>query len=148
LEPHHPDFFWYGIHGVEPLFTIMGSGCESVTRVQTEGTDMAVGVWQDGRIGTFRGIRAGQRGYGSTVFGTKGIVPGGGFDGYEPLIVEIIRFFKTGKPPSLRNRLWRSLRLWKRPTRANAAAVVPSPWTASWKRPATPPRLRNRSKSS
>ncbi len=99
LEPHHPDFFWYGIHGVEPLFTIMGSGCESVTRVHTEGTDMAIGVWKDGRIGTFRGIRAGQRGYGSTVFGTKGIVPGGGFDGYEPLIVEIIRFFKTGKPP-------------------------------------------------
>ncbi len=99
LEPHHPDFFWYGIHGVEPLFTIMGSGCVSVTRVHTEGTDMAVGVWQDGRIGTFRGIRNGQRGYGSTVFGTKGIVPGGGFDGYEPLIVEIVRFFKTGKPP-------------------------------------------------
>lgn len=99
LEPHHPDFFWYGIHGVEPLFTIMGTGCESVTRVQTEGTDMAVGVWKDGRIGTFRGIRDGQRGYGSTVFGTKGIVQGGGFDGYEPLVVEIIRFFKTGKPP-------------------------------------------------
>ncbi len=99
LEPHHPDFFWYGVHGVEPLFTIMGSGCVSVTRVRTNGTDMAVGVWKDGRIGTFRGIRDGQRGYGSTVFGTKGIVPGGGFDGYEPLIVEIIRFFKTGKPP-------------------------------------------------
>ena len=99
LEPHHPDFFWYGIHGVEPLFTIMGPGCVSVTRVHTEGTDMAVGVWKDGRIGTFRGIRQGQRGYGSTVFGTKGIVPGGGFDGYEPLIVEIVKFFKTGKPP-------------------------------------------------
>ena len=99
LEPHHPDFFWYGIHGVEPLFTIMGSGCVSVSRIQTQGTDMAVGVWKDGRIGNFRGIRDGQRGYGSTVFGTKGIVSGGGFDGYEPLIVEIIRFFKTGKPP-------------------------------------------------
>jgi len=99
LEPHHPDFFWYGIHGVEPLFTIMGPGCVSVTRVHTEGTDVAVGVWRDGRIGTFRGIRDGRRGYGSTVFGTKGIVPGGGFDGYEPLIVEIVRFFKTGKPP-------------------------------------------------
>ena len=60
---------------------------------------MAIGVWSDGRIGTFRGIRQGQRGYGSTVFGSKGIVPGGGFDGYEPLIVEIINFFKTGKPP-------------------------------------------------
>jgi hypothetical protein len=99
LEPHHPDFFWYGIHGVEPLLTIMGLGCVSVTRVHTEGTDMAVGVWSDGRIGTFRGIRQGQRGYGSTVFGTQGIVPGGGFDGYEPLLVEIVKFFKTGKPP-------------------------------------------------
>ena len=55
LEPHHPDFFWYGIHGVEPLFTIMGTGCESVTRVHTEGTDMTVGVWKGGKIGTFRG---------------------------------------------------------------------------------------------
>lgn len=99
LEPHHPDFFWYGIHGVEPLFTIMGTGCVSVTRVHTEGSDMAIGVWEGGRIGSFRGIRDGRRGYGSTVFGTKGIVPGGSFDGYEPLIVEIVKFFKTGKPP-------------------------------------------------
>jgi len=98
-EPHHPDFFWYGIHGVEPLFTIMGTGCESVTRIQTEGTDVAVGVWKGGRVGSFRGIREGQRGYGATVFGTKGVVQGGGFDGYEPLIVEIVKFFKTGKPP-------------------------------------------------
>ena len=99
LEPHHPDFFWYGIHGVEPLFTIMGPGCRSVTRVHTAGTDVAVGVWKDGRIGTFRGIRDGRRGYGSTVFGSRGIVPGGTFDGYEPLIVEIVEFFKSGKPP-------------------------------------------------
>ncbi len=99
LEPHHPTFFWYGVHGMEPLFTIMGRGCRSVTCVHTEGTDVVVGVWKDGRIGTFRGIRDGQRGYGSTVFGSKGIVSGGGFDGYEPLIVEIIKFFKTGKPP-------------------------------------------------
>ena len=98
-EPNHPDFFWYGIHGVEPLFTIMGTGCESVTRISTEGTDVAVGVWEGGRIGSFRGIREGQRGYGATVFGTKGVVQGGGFDGYEPLIVEIVKFFKTGKPP-------------------------------------------------
>ncbi|TWU19045.1 Gfo/Idh/MocA family protein [Allorhodopirellula heiligendammensis] len=99
LEQHHPDFFWYGIHGVEPLFTIMGSGCVSVSRIHTKGTDMSVGVWQDGRIGTFRGIRDGQRGYGATVFGTQGIVQAGAFEGYEPLIVEIIRFFKTGEPP-------------------------------------------------
>lgn len=98
-EPNHPDLFWYGIHGVEPLFTIMGTGCQSVTRIRTEGTDVAVGVWKGGRIGSFRGIRDGQRGYGATVFGSKGIVHGGGFDGYEPLIVEIVKFFKTGIPP-------------------------------------------------
>ncbi|MFK5921864.1 MAG: Gfo/Idh/MocA family oxidoreductase [Verrucomicrobiota bacterium] len=98
-EPNHPDFFWYGIHGVEPLFTIMGQGCQSVTRIHTEGTDVAVGIWDGGRIGTYRGIRDGRRGYGATVFGTKGIVQGGGFDGYAPLIVEIGKFFKSGKPP-------------------------------------------------
>ena len=96
LEPHHPDLFWYGIHGVEPLFTVMGIGCVSATRVHTEGQDMIMGVWKDGRIGSVRGSRDSRRGYGSTVFGTKGIVPGGGF---EPLIVEIVKFFKTGKPP-------------------------------------------------
>ena len=99
LEPHHPDFFWYGIHGVEPLFTIMGTGCETVTRVHTEDTDLAVGVWQGGRIGTFRGTRNGPHGYGLTVFGTKGIVESGKFEGYEPLLVEIVKFFKTGVVP-------------------------------------------------
>jgi len=99
LEEHHPDLFWYGIHGVETLFTIMGPGCKSVTRVHTEGTDVVVGVWEDGRIGTFRGIRDGKRGYGGQVFGTKGNSPAGSFEGYAPLLIEIVKFFKTGKPP-------------------------------------------------
>jgi hypothetical protein len=99
LEPHHPDFFWYGIHGVETLFTIMGTGCQSVTRVQTEHFETAVGVWEGGRIGTFRGTRQGRHTYGATVFGTKAVVPSGKFEGYEPLLVEIVKFFKTGKAP-------------------------------------------------
>jgi predicted dehydrogenase len=99
LEPHHPDLFWYGVHGVEMLFTIMGPGCESVTRVHTDGTDLVVGVWKDGRIGTFRGLRTGSQGYGATVYGEKAVAPAGGYDGYEPLVVEICKFFKSGKPP-------------------------------------------------
>ena len=99
LEEHHPDLFWYGIHGVETLFTIMGPGCKSVTRTQTTGTDVVVGVWSDGRIGTFRGLRAGKSDYGAMVFGSKGILSTGGYEGYKPLVEEIARFFKTGKPP-------------------------------------------------
>ena len=75
LEPHHPDLFWYGIHGVEMLFTIMGPGCQAVTRVHTDGTDVVVGVWKQGRVGTFRGLRDGKHDYGAVVYGEKGIAP-------------------------------------------------------------------------
>jgi predicted dehydrogenase len=99
LEPHHPDFFWYGIHGVETLFTIMGPGCRAVTRVHAENAEVAVGMWEDNRLGTFRGTRAGRHTYGATVFGSKGNVQAGRFEGYEPLLVEIVKFFKTGRAP-------------------------------------------------
>jgi len=100
LEPtHHPDLTWYGIHGLESLLTIMGRGCDSVMRVQTPGTDIVVCQWKDGRVGTYRGLRQGMGGFGATVFGSKRIVAGGRFDGYEPLLIEIVKFFKSGKPP-------------------------------------------------
>ncbi len=99
LEPHHPDLFWYGIHGVETLFTIVGPGCESVTRVETDNTEFVTGKWKDGRVGTFRGIRKGKSDYGAMVFGSKAVGPSGGFGGYEPLVVEICKFFDTGIAP-------------------------------------------------
>jgi hypothetical protein len=99
LEKHHPDLFWYGIHGVETLFTIMGTGCESVVRVQTKGTDLVVGTWKDGRVGTYRGLRQGKHDFGALVFGSRAITPSGGYTGYKPLVVEICKFFRTGKPP-------------------------------------------------
>jgi predicted dehydrogenase len=99
LEPHHPDLFWYGVHGVEILFSLMGPGCQTVARTHTADTDFAVGVWKDGRIGTFRGIRKEKLSYGALVFGSKAIQRSGDFTGYEPLAVEIAKFFRTGKPP-------------------------------------------------
>lgn len=99
LEVTHPDLYWYGIHGVEALFTVMGTGCESVTRVHAPDLELVAGVWQGGRVGTFRGIRKGKGGYGGTAFGTKGIRVLGPYAGYRPLLVEIVKFFRTGKPP-------------------------------------------------
>lgn len=98
-EKTHPDLFWYGIHGVETLFAVMGTGCKTVTRIHTPDTDVVVGVWADGRIGSFRGTRTGKSDYGGRVFGEKGNVTLGEFKGYNPLLEQIIRFFESGKVP-------------------------------------------------
>lgn len=99
LEASHPDFFWYGIHGVEILFTAMGAGCKNVSRTHTKDTDVIVGTWEDGRIGTVRGIRQGKTGYGGTVYCEKGIVTLGTFKGYQPLVKKIVEFFDTKQVP-------------------------------------------------
>ena len=99
LEEHHPDLFWYGVHGVELLYTVMGPGCQSVTRAHTQGCDVVVGTWADGRIGVFRGLRDAKHDYGVVVYGTKQVEAELGFEGYEPLVEQIARFFKTKKPP-------------------------------------------------
>lgn len=99
LEATHPDLFWYGIHGCEMLFTVMGPGCESVVRTSTTDFDFVTGVWSGGRIGTFRGIRAGSSGYGGTAFGAKVTASLGQYDGYRPLVVEIVKFYRSGVPP-------------------------------------------------
>ncbi len=99
IEPTHPDLFWYGIHGVEMLYAVMGTGCASVSRIHNEGTDIVVGTWHDGRIGTFRGTRTGHHGYGGIVHGEKGNVPISTYQGYTSLLYKIVEFFETGVSP-------------------------------------------------
>ena len=95
LEATHPDLFWYAIHGVESLFTVMGTGCQSVCRVTENGKIKVIGNWGGGRTGIFRE----SRGYSGTAIGEQGQAAVGSSDSYGPLIVEIVRFFRTGKPP-------------------------------------------------
>lgn len=96
LEPHHPDLFWYGIHGVESLFTVMGVGCESVTRTTTaDGKIEVTGTWRGGRTGIFREGKE----YRGTAHGEKGEAAIGNYDGYAVLVEQIIKLFQTRVSP-------------------------------------------------
>lgn len=112
IETYIPDMFWYGIHSVESLYALMGPGCESVTRVHTDGADVVTGKWKDGRIGVVRGIRDGERAYGAVVFGSKGVAnskagneetskPGNqpARSSYYGGVSAIVKFFQTKEPP-------------------------------------------------
>ncbi len=96
LEPHHPDLFWYGVHGVESLFTVMGAGCQTVQRGLTPAGKIEVtGLWTGGRKGVFKE----DKGYHGLAKGDKGQSPVGSYDGYAPLVSRIMKFFKTGVAP-------------------------------------------------
>ncbi|QDU60102.1 Oxidoreductase family, NAD-binding Rossmann fold [Planctomycetes bacterium Pan216] len=99
MDPTHPDLLWYGIHGVEPLFTMMGTGCKTVRRFVNKDQDVVVGTWTDGRLGVFRGLKQGARGYGAVAFTEKKILPLSRFDGYRPLMVEIVKMWRSGEVP-------------------------------------------------
>ena len=101
LDETNPGLFWYGIHGVEILYTIMGEGCQSVQCTSGPDGELAVGTWKDGRIGTMRGIRKGKGGYGAMVLceNSPPINKQAAGDYYGRLVKAIVEFFKTGKPP-------------------------------------------------
>jgi predicted dehydrogenase len=96
IEKHHPDLFWYGIHGVEAMFTVLGPGCESVQRGTTpDGKIEVTGTWKNGAKGIYREDKK----FHGLARGEKGEASAGSFDGYVPLVAEITKFFKTGVAP-------------------------------------------------
>lgn len=102
IEKHHPDLFWYGIHGCEALYTVMGRGCVSVTRKADDGLDITTGKWADGRIGIFRGVTDRKKhSYKPLVkvWGTEGERESKGGYNYTGLVETIAKFFHTGKAP-------------------------------------------------
>jgi Oxidoreductase family, NAD-binding Rossmann fold len=103
-EHHHLDLAWYAIHPIEMLYTLMGQGCEEVTRTSTADTDVIVGRWKNGRIGTVRALRP-YGDYGAVAYrknpkGQSGEVSRNvDVGGYAPLVKEIVQFFETRRPP-------------------------------------------------
>jgi len=102
LEPHHQlDLSWYAIHAVELLYTLMGRGCEEVTRTYTADGDLVVGKWSGGRLGTVQALRPYGH-FGAVVFRPEERVNQSdpkASDSYHPLVVEIVKFFETKQPP-------------------------------------------------
>jgi hypothetical protein len=96
---HHPDLFFYGIHGIEALYAVMGPGCVSVSRKIEDGADVTTGKWKDGRIGVYRELRKNDRLPAVRVWGTEGTTDSTGPDDYAGLVRAIAEFFQTGRPP-------------------------------------------------
>jgi GFO/IDH/MocA oxidoreductase family protein len=103
-EHHYLELAWYAIHPIEALYTLMGAGCRDVARYVSgdaqHGSDLIVGRWKDGRIGTVRTLRPGGP-YGAVVFRPKTVLqsPAKLPYSYAPLVRQIVAFFQSGKPP-------------------------------------------------
>lgn len=129
LEPHHTDLYWYGIHGVETLYALMGPGCEQVTRIFNEDGEVVVGRWNDGRISTFRGIRKGPHPYGARVVTDKGVFNSDPIDGslYRTLLVETVKFLKGGEPPVTIEEMWEVFRFMTAAQESSDQGGIPVP---------------------
>ncbi|GGH09691.1 Gfo/Idh/MocA family protein [Paenibacillus segetis] len=54
VEPTQSYYYWYGIHSVELLYAIMGTGCLEVRVNTTKEYDLIAAQWEDGRTGTVK----------------------------------------------------------------------------------------------
>lgn len=98
-EPTLPKLYWYGIHGAELLYTVMGQGCKRVKSLITEKYHMVIGDWGDGKIGTYCGFKNGMQEYGGQAFGDKGVSYLDKFESADPLVEVILHYFDTGEVP-------------------------------------------------
>ena len=96
----HPDLYYYGIHGVEALYAVMGTGCTKLTRRMEGDADVTTCTWKDGRIGVYNGtLKGAERQPMMRIWGDKGTTESSGTGGYDGMLEKIAEFFHTGRPP-------------------------------------------------
>ena len=96
----HPDLYYYGIHGVEALYTVMGPGCVSLSRKVEGDTDVTTCRWKDGRVGVYHGlVKADPKRPLITVSGDKGSATTSSASDNEGILRAIAEFFHTGRSP-------------------------------------------------
>jgi hypothetical protein len=96
----HPDLFYYGIHGVEALYAVMGTGCVSLTRTLDGDVDVTTCRWKDGRVGAYRGLpKADPRQPLIRATGETGTAETSGAADSDTLARAVAEFFHTGQSP-------------------------------------------------
>lgn len=129
LEPHHQlDLSWYGVHGIEMLYTLMGTGCLEVTRTHSGLTDVVVGRWKDGRVGVVHLERPYSK-YGAVVFREKtqlAAIDDLSFN-YASLVSEIVQFMRSKKPPVPNSETMEMYEFMEAARRSKDAGGVPTP---------------------
>jgi predicted dehydrogenase len=102
MEPTQTGYFWYGIHAVEMLYAILGSGCESVKATVSGDQETIVGVWRNGAVGTIRGSRSGGYPFAAAIHRERRssfvYVPSEEKPFYASLLERVMRMFETGIP--------------------------------------------------
>lgn len=96
------DYFWYGVHGCDILYRMMGTGCKAVHAITGEPSDLLVGHWHDGRLGTILTKRGGRWGFGCAVLTDSGYRHGQAENdppSYALLIRKLLDFFAGGEAP-------------------------------------------------
>ena len=100
-RPTMPGWIYYAIHAVEHLYALMGPDCREVHCIASDSGPVAIGTWQDGRMGIAKAMSQGPPAYGFTVWSDKDIhaVSVNVDTIYSGLLKSIMDFVKTGSSP-------------------------------------------------
>ena len=100
MVPFHPDLYYYGIHGVEALYAVMGTGCTTLTRKVGPGSDVTTCTWKDGRVGIYNALfKSDAKQPVLMLTGSNGTAATGAPGNYDGLVAAIAQFFHTGRSP-------------------------------------------------
>ncbi|MBQ4481108.1 MAG: Gfo/Idh/MocA family oxidoreductase [Victivallales bacterium] len=102
LLPDYRDYFWYGIHTADTIYSYLGQGCQTVEAISRSETELLIGAWKDGRTGLCIGNHPGAYLFGARVLTDKTQHVGtlSTMESYmKTLSRNMAEFFRTGVSP-------------------------------------------------
>lgn len=96
----NPGLLHYGIHRVQILYALLGAGCRRVQTMSSAENDVISGEWEDGYIGSLRGVHGGRYRFGFMAHYERGSVPFHirGHAYYRELLKAFVTMCETRKP--------------------------------------------------